>query len=75
MNFRCVLWLPRIIFWGGAGISESLAPPESVVYFSEVLDYYCTHRDSSRLLKPNISAELDQMLKRLPEPELGSQDS
>ena len=43
------------------------APPEGIVYFTEVLEYYLRHRPAARLLEdPNPDSPLGQVLSRVP---------
>ena len=47
--------------------SFSGAPPEGIVYFTEVLEYYLQHRPASRLLaEPKPDSPLGQVLSRVP---------
>ena len=43
------------------------APPEGIVYFTEVLEYYLQHRPAARLLEdPKPDSPLGQVLSRVP---------
>lgn len=43
------------------------APPEGIVYFTEVLEYYLQHRPAARLLaEPKSDSPLGQVLSRVP---------
>jgi hypothetical protein len=43
------------------------APPEGIVYFAEVLEYYLQHRPAARLLaEPKPGSPLGQVLSRVP---------
>jgi len=43
------------------------APPEGIVYFTEVLEYYLQHRPAARLLaEPTPDSPLGQVLSRVP---------
>ena len=46
------------------GVSVGGAPPEGIVYFFEVLDFYLAHRPAERLF--HADAELQKVLARVP---------
>ncbi|HPO31095.1 MAG TPA: hypothetical protein PKX28_07630, partial [Candidatus Hydrogenedentes bacterium] len=49
-------------------IVADTSPPEGVVYFSEVLDYYAGLRDPANLSGGELPRPLWQVLERLPDP-------
>ncbi len=52
--------------WDEGRVSHGSAPPEGIVYFEEILDFYLQHRAADRLLtNPSSQQSLARILERL----------